>query len=376
MPYQELNLCTKGLKAQQLWTFDSSHCCYWSYYYPYSGGILYARTRHRKALKMRYFHHALVALASSLTLLPACEARAIRDFNIAKRDVPQSRVFDLTKPSYDLFRHKHLHEDTVYQSFGFDNKNRRLFVAQRPNGTPVDQGDLSITQLDFDGNEVAQMYILGAGHGVAIGVEPVGKDTYLWTETDVKKNGYGERVARFKFVDGETLDGDSDALTKFKPFEDSSNIICTVNPSDESLVCRYTAGDAKRIAAFPIAEAVKDNFTSPLYDFEQPALEGRSNTFQGYAAYGSYFYMLSGTSDELNGGTIDSEITSVDVNTGKIHQGPTLTKAGESLSFREPEGMGVYTTSDGEPRLFLGFASGEGGDRRCNIFYKNELIDA
>lgn len=59
---------------------------------------------------------------------------------------------------------------------------------------------------------------------------------------------------------------------------------------------------------------------------------------------------------------------------GDVVQGPTLTKAGSSLSFREPEGLAIYQTDAGETRLFLGFASGESGDRRSNMFYKNALV--
>jgi hypothetical protein len=33
----------------------------------------------------------------------------------------------------------------------------------------------------------------------------------------------------------------------------------------------------------------------------------------------------------------------------------------------------VYRTTAGETRLFLGFASGDSGDRRANLFYKNAL---
>ncbi|RYP90850.1 hypothetical protein DL770_003035 [Monosporascus sp. CRB-9-2] len=332
---------------------------------------------------MRSLHQLAVILATTLTSMPISTTCAAvisdrsaepADQSLALRDVPESAYFDLKAPSHDLFRHVHLKDDTVQQSFAFDQTNRRLFVSQRRNGTPIEDGDLCITQLDFEGNYLGHMYLNGFGHGVAFGAQAVGSDTYLWTETDCKSNGYGERLARFKFVNGKTLPRDSSGLKKFKPIPNSPSIICVINPVDDTLVCRYTSGNTKRIAAFPLEEATAGNFSSPVYDFEQPELKGLSSVFQGYAAYGSYIYMLSGMAYEANGGIVDSEVTSVNVNTGKIHQGPVLTKAGESLTFREPEGMAVYTTKAGEPRLFLGFASGKAGDRRSNIFYKNELL--
>lgn len=67
-------------------------------------------------------------------------------------------------------------------------------------------------------------------------------------------------------------------------------------------------------------------------------------------------------------------LTTVDLNTGKKVQGPTLTKAGGTLVFREPEGLAIQRTSGGQVRLVMGFASGSAGDRRSNLFHKHELV--
>jgi hypothetical protein len=47
-----------------------------------------------------------------------------------------------------------------------------------------------------------------------------------------------------------------------------------------------------------------------------------------------------------------------------------------SLPNREPEGMSVYRTAAGEPRLFLGFASHPTGsaNRYASLYYKNVLV--
>ncbi|CAH0022468.1 unnamed protein product [Clonostachys rhizophaga] len=337
---------------------------------------------------MYFIHQAAVALTPLLlsvlvsttcaALIPTRIDVELAGTSLVVRDVPKSAHFKLNEPSYDLFRHKKLRDGTVQQSFAFDQRNRRLFVAQLKSGSPKEKGDLCITELDFSGNYVGHMYVLGSGHGVAIGAESVGSSTYLWTEANCKANGYGERLARFKWASGNTIDvgSGSDSATKFKPFADSANTICNINGLDQTLVCRFSCPQGKCLAGFAIEKANKGDFSAPLYNVPQPKLTGRSDVFQGYVAYGSYIYMLTGTSNDVNGGNLDSEITSVDVNTGKIHQGPIFTQAGKSLDFREPEGMGIYTTVAGEPRLFLGFASGnEAGNRRCNLFYKNVLIN-
>ncbi|MGK3202910.1 phage baseplate protein [Amycolatopsis sp. MEPSY49] len=65
-----------------------------------------------------------------------------------------------------------LHESHhVMQGFAFDNVNRRLFV-QAQNGTSGD--DLCVNQLGFSGELLGSTHLAHAGHGVAIGVAPVG----------------------------------------------------------------------------------------------------------------------------------------------------------------------------------------------------------
>jgi hypothetical protein len=107
---------------------------------------------------------------------------------VAAASVPSSPRFDLTQASHDLFRDKPLARPTVMQSFTFDNVNRRLFVAQLADD--ADAGNLCVTQLDFSGNQVGQMSLTGFGHGVSIGVEAAGSDSYLWTEVDAV-DGWG-----------------------------------------------------------------------------------------------------------------------------------------------------------------------------------------
>ncbi|KAK0662110.1 putative FacC-like extracellular signaling protein [Cercophora samala] len=289
--------------------------------------------------------------------------------------VPTTPRFDLTKPSYDLFRHKTLHDDTVQQSFTFDNTNRRLFVAQRRNGADSSLGNLCITQLDFGGSQLGYMHLTGFGHGVAFGAQPSGSSTYLWTEVDANSNGYGTRLARFKFTSGTSLSASSAGVQKFKPVAAATEFTCSVDPVNNRLVVRYhLPGSGKHIAVYTLSAATAGDFSSPLVDFKIPTITTLGGAFQGYTAYGRYLYLLWGDSYDVTGGTVNSQVATVDLNTGLLVQGPTLTKAGETLSFREAEGMAIYKTEGGQTRLFLGFASGIAGDRRSNLFYKNATI--
>ncbi|GLY64722.1 hypothetical protein Atai01_13410 [Amycolatopsis taiwanensis] len=289
----------------------------------------------------------------------------------ASASVPSSQRFDLTQPSYDLFRGKSLYQGTVMQSFTFDNVNRRLFVAQLRNGSGSDAaGDLCITQLDFAGNQIGHMFLNGFGHGVSIGVEPVGSTSYLWTEVD-SVNARGTRLARFPFTSGTTLDHASPVLDKHLPIAGVDTVTCATDPVNQRLVMRYRTGGAFRFAAYTIADVRAGNYSNRLADIAQPSGLG---TFQGYAVYGEYVYMLDGDAySGTNPPPGNAHVSSLNLNTGAFTR--AVTNAGGSLSYREPEGMAVYRTVAGETRLFLGMASGTtAGARLANIFYKNVLI--
>ncbi|KAK3368767.1 hypothetical protein B0H63DRAFT_442007 [Podospora didyma] len=287
--------------------------------------------------------------------------------------VPTSPRFDLSKPSYDLFRSKALHDDTVQQGFAFDSVNRRLFVSQRRNGADATSGDLCITQLDFSGNYVGYMHLTGFGHGIAFGAQASGSSTYLWTEAEVNTNGYGKKLGRFKFTSGTTLASSSSSVQKFLPVAAATESTCSVDTVNNRLVVRYQLSDGKHIALYNLVGATSGDFSSPLANFKQPLPATLGSSFQGYTAYGKYLYLLWGDSYDVSS-ELNSEVASVDMNTGTVTQGPLLTKAGSTLTFREPEGLAVYETAAGEVRLFLGFASGVSGDRRSNLFYKNATM--
>ncbi|KJK79357.1 hypothetical protein H634G_04948 [Metarhizium anisopliae BRIP 53293] len=102
----------------------------------------------------------------------------------------------------------------------------------------------------------------------------------------------------------------------------------------------YQLSGAKHIAAFPLLSATEGDFSKPLVNLQQPVINGLSGVFQRHAGYGQHLYVLTGTLYEASGGKVNSEVTSA-----KMKIGP-------------PEGMEVYATASGEPRLFLGFASG------------------
>ncbi|MFF4262716.1 phage baseplate protein [Streptomyces virginiae] len=291
----------------------------------------------------------------------------------ASADVTATKRFDLSEPSYDLFRSKDTHGARVQQSFAFDWENKFLFVATKRSGSAESDGDLCINKMDFDGNFISYMHLDGFGHGVAFAALPSGSGTELWIECAANTKGFGTALAPITYKANTTL-GSPAAVAAYQPIAGATEYTCSVDPVHRRMIVRYHTSGGKRIAVYPLSAFETRNFGTPLVDFKQPTISG---TAQGYALYGSYMYYLTGDAYPGDGtptGDGNTYVTSVDINTGAVKQGPVLTKAGSTLHHREPEGLAVYRTDAGEARLFIGFATGLEGDRRSSIFYKNALI--
>ncbi len=284
--------------------------------------------------------------------------------------LPSSQYFDLSQPSYDFFaRNRPLHAmHHAMQGFAFDNVNRRLFVIQQRDGSSGD--DLCVNQLDLNGNLLGYMLLENAGHGVSIGVEPVGTASYLWTEADSSSStdsGRGTALQRFKFISGQT----PSSVRKF--FAGSDNVTCATDPVTKRILIRRVISGQMVFTAYALAAASAGDFSTPLARIPMPSVSG---TFQGYTFYGKYLYVLTGDG-HVNSDDIDSKISCIDLDTGAIVQNSVLTRAGSTLVFREPEGMGMYQTSGGDIQLCFGFASRDtvdGINRYANLFYKDVLI--
>jgi hypothetical protein len=264
---------------------------------------------------------------------------------------------------------------TVMQSFAFDTPNNRLFTGQLRSGTGENSGDLTLSQLNFSGTVLGHMYLTGFGHAVSIGAEAVGSTTYLWTETDVDTaNGRGRQIARFPWQNGATLTKSSASLTKWKPVSNGSVFTPAVDQRFGRLGVRYSLSDGMHINVYSLAAARTGDFSTVLATFKQPALTSGVD-FQGWTLYGSYAYFWEGEAypgapDETKA---NSKLWCYDINAGKIVDS-FLTLAGKSLTYREAEGMAVYGSTDATARLYFGFASGVTGDRRANLFYRNDLV--
>jgi hypothetical protein len=207
---------------------------------------------------------------------------------------------------------------------------------------------------------------------VQIGVEPDGTDDYLWTEVDAQVDGTssrGNKIARFKFVDGQTLSNTSSAVTKYVLVSGQYNTTCNIDMARGYLIMRYHTAAGPRFGVYNLA-SVKAGGTTALCDVGQPV--GLGN-FQGFTSYGSYLYILAGDAySATNPSPGNTVITVVDLNTGAVVD-QQQTNAGTTLTYREPEGMSVLNYGT-DHRLQFGFATGAAGARQASVYYKNVLI--
>ncbi|GGD59535.1 phage baseplate protein [Paenibacillus nasutitermitis] len=292
--------------------------------------------------------------------------------------IPASPRFSLSGSGGELFREIALGSVTVLQSFGFDSVNNALYTVQITYGSPASSGDLTVTKLSLTGTILGQMQLKAFGHGVSIGVEPSGTSAYLWTETDGISDGtnsWGTKICRFPFVNGTTLFNTDASLVKYTvPGTGNNSYTCNIDNYHGNLVVRYRDFTTNpRYDVFNL-QAFKLGGRTPIASVYQPTTLG---VFQGYCVYGSYLYLLDGTSyGSSNPSPGNAYLTTVDLNTG-TQVDRFLTRAGGSLVYREPEGMAIHLTdpnNESTGRLCFGFASGAGGGRKATIFYKNSFV--
>ena len=324
-----------------------------------------------------------IAVLSLLPLLPPGTS--------AEKSVLKSKMFDLSAPATELIREKPLHNGTVQQSFAFDNVNGHIYLVQLMSGGqqlpgepgPVSgaerarNGDLALTKLDLAGNELGHMFLKGFGHGVQIGVEVTDGTAYLWTETDAVtegSDGWGTKLARFRFENEKVLTPDSPELEKFSLIEGADRTTVNIDPAHGLLTMRYRKNGAFRFAVYDLEEVKRHRYV-PIADVPQPAM----GTFQGFASYGGYLYLLEGNAYGSNGSvapTGNTYITAVNLNTGEVADKQLIT-AGSDLSFREPEGLAIRLPKINNPHkaeLGIGFASSFPPQRLANIYTIDRLL--
>lgn len=316
--------------------------------------------------------------------------------SLAEAGLPASKRFNLAA---DAMRtavfEKSLWNVTVMQSFAFDDVRQRIYTAQvmQPGvqlaeprtytGTErAAKGDMCISELDMAGNRLGQMYLLGFGHGVSIGVEPGDGGPYLWTETDGANYGgkdtWGTKIARFPFVNGAVLTKAS-PIDKYDPVPGATHLTVAVDNQHGLIGVKHKVGETIKYSVYQLDQFKARQFT-PLVTVDQPGVVAPNGVpFQGWAVYGQYLYMLDGSAYGTYGSTPpdgNTYLTSYDLAANKVVQ-RSITRAASGLEHREPEGMAVRRNQPGDANsavLCFGLASGATGARKATIYEKRVLV--
>jgi hypothetical protein len=263
--------------------------------------------------------------------------------------------------------HTRLHGVTVMQSFTYDKRHKRYYFAQVAGDRT--KGNIFITKTTAGGRRLGWMRLDGFGHGLSIGVEPVGKRVYLWTEAlarrEVGKTGpmaSGTAIARFRFRSGRTITSRSSGVHIFHDNPRSTGQSPYVDTAAGTIAVRYMPRGLgyPRFALYRLA-AFKAHRYHAILRVDEPA-QVRGTVFQGWSyAYDNsrpVFFTLDGHAEQDN-----TYISSFGANGRLSNRFPE--KAGMDLPGQEPEGLQVVAD-----HLCFGRASGQRGDRIANLFCK------
>ncbi|MCB8901978.1 MULTISPECIES: hypothetical protein [unclassified Streptomyces] len=282
------------------------------------------------------------------------------------------------------------------QAIATDTVNGHVFVLQVESSATAPQGNLYLNRINRrTGAVTGSMQLKGFGHGLSMGAEPVGADTYLWTEVgplqlSADDAAFGKAVTRFRFVDGDVLDG---ALIpqsrKFTPPGSTSSTGPSLDPVNNQLCVMYHKDGKRHFTRYDPAAAAAGSWVPVGTTFVMPAGEDvtpdvptpyplqKTLVSQGYTALGDVLYAYQWAPyDKKNFPEIPDSfpgiafITSYSWTTGERIDRQVVTNA-DGLTRREPEGIATEVDPvTGETRLLFGFSNtvpGTTGSRDVTI---------
>ncbi|GGT00207.1 hypothetical protein ACFFV7_31650 [Nonomuraea spiralis] len=317
---------------------------------------------------------ATAALAAAMPLSPS-PAVAVSSGTDAQSLDTAGRV---------LLRGGRLLHSTVLQSFAFDERNGHLYALQlmqggvrldaergaRTHAQRARRGDLCLNRLTLDGVLTGTMYLLGFGHGGALGVQrTTGGDTVVWTEWDASPaSGYGRGICRFPFVDGAVLTSATRGLTVYRPLPGSTSNAPTVDPGTGRLLLRYKLAGTPRFRLLDTGRLAAGDLR-PLADLPQPGA-GLGLPFQGMALRGDHAYQLLGSAygpanPRSSRGNI--RLYRLHLPSGKVEQ-HFLDATARDLVPREPEGLAVLVSPGAGPLLCMGLTRGPVRDKSFSLY--------
>ncbi|MFH8580905.1 hypothetical protein [Streptomyces zaomyceticus] len=308
---------------------------------------------------------------------------------------------DLSGVSGRLIQTVDLVKNPAPQAIATDTVNGHVFVLQVESSATSPAGNLYLNRIDREtGTVTGSMQLKGFGHGLSMGAEPSGTDTYLWTEVGplhvnydngVATSAFGKAVTRFKFESGKVLDGALiPAAQKFTPPGSTSGTGPSLDPVNHQVCVMYHKDGKRHFTRYDSTAAAAGSWIPVGTTFVMPAGEDVTPAVpspyplqaklvsQGFTVLGDvvYSYQWAPYDKDNNPTTVPSEfpgiafLTSYSWTTGARLDRQVVTNA-DGLTRREPEGVATEVDpATGETRLLFGFSNtvpGEEGERDVTI---------
>ncbi|MFH9726434.1 hypothetical protein ACH4M4_26235 [Streptomyces sp. NPDC017254] len=290
---------------------------------------------------------------------------------------------DLSGVTGRLIQTVDLVKNPAPQAIATDTANGHVFVLQVESSATAPQGNLYLNRINRkSGTVTGSMQLKGFGHGLSLGAEAVGTDTYLWTEvgplhTTTDGTTFGKAVTRFRFADGEVLDGDLiPAARKFTPPGSTAGTGPSLDPVNKQLCVMYHKDGKRHFTRYDAAAAAAGSWVPVGTTFVMPAGEDLTPDVpsryplqaklvsQGFTVLGDvvYSYQWAPYDKDNNPTTVPSEfpgiafLTSYSWTTGARLDRQVVTNA-DGLTRREPESVATEVDpATGETRLLFGFS--------------------
>lgn len=169
---------------------------------------------------------------------------------------------------------------------------------------------------------------------------------------------FGTETARTLWRNGVTVTDRSSGVQLFDSFRGSTQTSPQIDMVSKVITVRYMNGNYHyRYRSYMLWRFIRHDYTH-YRDVAEPAT---TNVFQGWTQHaGMYWRLEGGPYSDTNPPPGNATVTQF-TGTGTVSR--TLTTAGASLSYREPEGMAVIGG-----KACVGFASGAVGARRASIY--------
>lgn len=263
---------------------------------------------------------------------------------------------------------------SVTQSFAIDYVNNHIYSAQVEDNKTT--GNLILTKMSLTGNILEKMYLKNFGHAGQIGVSHENGKVYLWCECDgvLHSNGmnYGTKICKFEFTNNTTVNGHAGKVFDLVP--GMIRVSVAVNQETNRLGVRYMDNNGMCYVSVYEYNSIITGSPKLLSTITIPkVIHSNNQPNQGFAVVGDFLYYFTGYGYDQTNNVNNSKLHCFDLKGKKIYE--YLITHRLDMIMREPEGVFVREISETEHEIYLGFASGNAGARKFNIFKYKIVAD-